>query len=505
MLSLSKKFFNQIDYLSEGYKVAFNPNKNKLTFYKAEKATQKITNLQKITNHVNELQKPIFSEINSYINCHKKLKEINGLIEDKNRTSINLEAFNENLKPSSAELKELVWAVHATNILPKDSISPVSVNALTQEIILGITNTTHFALGELVRPHHGFTWENRDFTIVTPLGSIIDQAVNLFAQDTFITGKWSLKKESIVLLPEGTDTSELQDNPFKIVYYNRSEKSLRSAVDEVILNNKGVTFKMQGNMPAVGSYVLLDEGININTPSFFENLLKEKQGMLSFGDHTHSEVGDAAILGILRGVLSNLLTVNNLPSLQIARKPLGYVSYRIADIFYNKVKDKYFSVEEQVNFENLLSTQKVSKDFDDPLWTEISPEFFAMMNHMELQEFKTIYPEFFDGQPNQFEAAWAICRWLSIGHKRGLEEGLQKIIDAEISKFMEQDSESFYLYFTSGIFQQLHLHNNIHSSRLTLVKEILNLESFKRYKNAIESFIPKSPIEEILQEEIKNL
>lgn len=50
------------------------------------------------------------------------------------------------------------------------------------------------------------------------LSTIIDQ------YDTFIIGKWNLKKESIVLVPEETDVFRLQDKQFKIVFYS-PEKS----------------------------------------------------------------------------------------------------------------------------------------------------------------------------------------------------------------------------------------------------------------------------------------
>ncbi len=69
MLSLSKKFFNETNYLSEGYKTASNPTKNKLTFYKIDKH---LTDLEQIIKQVNELQKPIFSGITPYRNCYKK-------------------------------------------------------------------------------------------------------------------------------------------------------------------------------------------------------------------------------------------------------------------------------------------------------------------------------------------------------------------------------------------------------------------------------------------------
>lgn len=97
------------------------------------------------------------------------------------------------------------------------------------------------------------SWDNRAFAIITPLNSIIDQAVNIFAHDTFITGNWQLKKETIVLVPEGTDMSEIQDKCFRVVTYKSPEKSLRVAIDEIIREKKGLTFRMPEGSVALGS------------------------------------------------------------------------------------------------------------------------------------------------------------------------------------------------------------------------------------------------------------
>ncbi|MGB7129129.1 MAG: hypothetical protein WBD50_08595 [Candidatus Rhabdochlamydia sp.] len=485
MLSLSKKFFNETNYLSEGYKTAFNPTKNKLTFYKADKH---LTGLEQITKHVNELQKPIFSEITAYRNCHKKIKMINESIDAKKATLIDLESFDENFKPTSAELKEQIWAVHATNVLPKDILTPKILN-LNQEIRSGISNTVHFSLGELVRPHSDMSWEDRPFAIITPLNSIIDQVVNIFAHDTFITGNWRLKKETIVLLPEGTDTSEIRDKCFRTVTYKDPEKSLRIAIDEIIQEKKGLIFRMPKGSVNLGSEALLDEAININTPSFFDALLKEKQGMVSFGDHTHSQIGDASLLGLIRQLSIQLIDITSSPELKISQKPSIYINYHLVKSFYNKIKDKYFTKEEQQNIEKLLSTQEKEipnrQDIEDPLWPYLDPDYFHSMNQIEMHEFKANHPDLFDGQENEFEASWAISRWFSIGYKQGLQEGLKEIIDKEIQKFLKNPNSSFSLFinnllnfdfsitsvFMKSVSSSFKKHSNTFSDRLIIVNE----------------------------------
>lgn len=57
---------------------------------------------------------------------------------------INLESFNENFKSTSAELKEQVWAVHASRILPSDTLIP-------------------FITNEDSRP--GLSWEDHGFAV----------------------------------------------------------------------------------------------------------------------------------------------------------------------------------------------------------------------------------------------------------------------------------------------------------------------------------------------------
>ncbi|HEV3269604.1 MAG TPA: NEL-type E3 ubiquitin ligase domain-containing protein [Candidatus Rhabdochlamydia sp.] len=106
MLHLSKKFFNSANYIQQGFKVCFNPKKNKLAFYRHEKANENITDLQEIVNYVNQLPKPTFNQVLPYCNLYKKIESINELISPKKEISINLEKFNENFKPETKDLNE---------------------------------------------------------------------------------------------------------------------------------------------------------------------------------------------------------------------------------------------------------------------------------------------------------------------------------------------------------------------------------------------------------------
>ena len=402
-----------------------------------------------------------------------------------------------------------MWAVHASNILPKDTLEPIIGNFITKEAIPGISNTIHFSLGELVRPHSGTSWEDRPFAIITPLSSIIDQAVNIFAHDTFITGKWKLRKETIVLVPEGTDISEIKDREFSVVSYKSSEKKLRASIDEIIQNQKGLHFRMEDNTVLLGSHALIDGSININTASFFESLLKEKQGRLSFGDHIHSQIGDAAVLGLIARLSVSLIHVANHPALKVFYKPSIYVNYHIVKSFYHEIKDKYFTQEEQNNIEEMLSTQEKKvpdlKNISDPLWPFLSPEYFQNMSYVKLLAFKSNHADLFkDCQQNEFIAAWAIARWFSIGYKAGLKENLPEIINKEIGLFTKEKLQDFYPLFSCAIFELLIKHNNKHSDRLEIIRSILSSDTFKTYRDELKSCNPELEIRKEIQQELLN-
>lgn len=476
MLSLSKKLFNDTNYLSDEYKIAFNPTKNKLTFYKTDKH---LTDLEQITKHVNELQKPTFSEITPYRNCHKKLKAINQSI-DPEKGAINLESFNENFKPTSAELKEQVWAVHASRILPNDTLIPFIANEDPSLNELrgsdpGISNTIHFSLGELVRSHSGNSWEDHSFAIITPLSTIIDQTVNLFTHDTFIIGKWNLKQESVVLVPEGTDISRLQDKQFKVVSYS-PEKKLRFAINELIQEKKGLAFRMIEDAVLVGSKAFLDDSINVNTPSFFENLLKENK--LSFGDHNHSQIGDAEQLGIIKQCSFDLLH----PIKRLVYKNLAYASYHTLKYAHSFFKNTYLSKDEQIELEKLL-LKIPDRNPSEPLWSYVSPDSFHSMNRKEMMEFKKSQPDLFSdfngGLEHEFEAGWAVFRWLTIGYELGIKENLDKIIDEQLKQCIATDPKLLQGLIITGLI----LHNKKHSDRLGIVRAVLNLDGFKLYKD----------------------
>ncbi|MBS4168083.1 hypothetical protein [Parachlamydia sp. AcF125] len=515
MLTLSSKLTTQEDYLSQNYKVVFNTAKNKLTFRTISKAND-ITNLQTIVESVNALKKPIFTDIETYRACHAHLKSINKVIDRYNnqifikifhvivkaftggkrglkKDKISLKEFNQNLAPDATELKKRIWAVHATNHLPEDGIlRPFSelMNALpdtseVQETPSAISNTIHFALGELVRPRIGFSRESHTIAVLTPLGTLMDQAVNIFAYDTFITQKWALKPESILLVPDEENLPNGQDLPFTVVRYNKNEKNLRTAIDEIIQDRGGLAFKMLDNSGILGSPALLDEDINVNTPFFFKNLLEEYEGKLSFGDHSHSSTGDASLLGLIK-LANSALMDNHLNSHSPKLAPAQqYLYYQLLMAFYHKAKDKYFSFEDQERFEKTI-LDKLKMD-PVPLTQQhvmqyLSADCFSSLDKEELDQFIFENPQLFESYHQEiFEGCWAHARWLTVGYEQGLKEGLDKIVDQGFLKAAKMET----LQIHSVFLMLMNLHAKKYSDRAKVVNHILDLKGIKAYKNRL--------------------
>lgn len=508
MLRLSPKFFNEIDYLSKGYVVAFNPKENKIFFCKPEKAQGKITNLGEIAKQINHLQKPIFDDIEQYRTCHQKIKKINEKINAHNGRltkakaqsawkSIDLSSFNTNLQPTAKSLKEKVWAVHATKVFPSNGVLTPFIDRVGKDVALssiqGISNTIHFALGELVRPHSKVqSWEDRPFAVITPLGTILDKTVNIFAHDTFVNGQWLLKKETVVLVPEGTKNTLPKDIECQVVTYKQDagdKNSLRLAIDKVIKQQGGLTFRMANDSANLGSKATLDDDININTVDFFKNILEENPGKISFGDHCDSQVGKASQLGMIRELSVNLSKYSHIDlfnPINIANK---YLSYCLLSYLYERAKNEYFDQEQQKAVEEFLLRKKGDlPDYESCypfIWMSFSPNYLNSLNWAELVDFKATHAELFKAcHEHEFEATWAACRWLVIGHKKGLEEGLDRIINNEFKKFEKTKAKSFSLEFI-GILNRYYQNE---SDRQDLVKHILKLDGVQAYLRMLKPY-----------------
>lgn len=205
-------------------------------------------------------------------------------------------------KPSVEELREKMFAVHATDTIPSNGFLKAGAQHRDPDQRskepASFRPTIHFALGELVRPHGRASWEDKPFAVVLPLKSLEPQMTNLAPHDTFIVGDFRLPPGAIFLAPEGTQVDGLPEH----VEVRTYQGVLRDAVDRTIADQEGWSVRMQGvstDDPArMGNE-------DINSPDFFASLLKSNPG-LSFGSHISSEVGEAYRFGQIEQSLVQL-------------------------------------------------------------------------------------------------------------------------------------------------------------------------------------------------------
>lgn len=381
------------------------------------------------------------------------------------------------ISPPASLLKEHIWAVHATNSLPEKGKlikSEGLESALpTHRLPAVIKDSFDFTLGGL-KPRG----RRSLFAIVTPLSSILNQTSNISVPATTVRRSWNLQKSTTFLVPQTVDTSNLKGE-FQIVPYDHETISLEFAVDQVIKAKKGFIFRMLKPSIRLGAKAFW-HGRHINTPVFFDKLLKEYAGKLSFGDPCHSQVGDAYLVGFIE-VLSSELSASKDDSEK-------YLFYNLLQHFYNKAKNKYFNHEEQGEMEKFLLEK--SKEIPKRLYPAmsvapyLSADLFHAMTWKELLDFQANYPDLFlQYHAHEFEATWAACRWLVIGHEPGLEEGLDKIIDRELHLFTKSPKTSPSTIF-SIIFEA---YNTPFSDRLNTIEAMLKIPGVQKYKNCFES------------------
>lgn len=526
MLSISKKLFRSIN---------FNERDNKIVLVKSEKGSKltikKIadirkgmeTDLEKISQKINESEKPKFESIESFIKLNQNLKTINEKIKKRNcllkiiliyiptklttitkhlkprlnkkiyktirfipkyihaflskKSTIKISDFNCNLKPLSTELEEKVWAVHATKVLPENGILKPSIRKRFGEgAVEGVSPTLHFALGGLVRSHGADVGENTPYAVITPLKTILDKTINLFVYDTFILHDWKLAPESILIVPKGTDHSSLST---RVVEYDSCTTTLREAIDEQISKAQGLLFDTQNNSPYVGKKATINGDININTPEFFNTLINKN---ISFGDHTHSEIGHAALFGLIRQLTTTISAMTD--------DNQTYAYFCTLEFYLKKLIEYY---------PNEKETQEELKKFLDKWKEKIKPSTFndyyfghdlmSSFKQSERDEFIKSYPDLFpEKYRNLNQIMWGIARWLNVGETQAKKENLQQLIQDSINNFFE--SLDFLIRSTNTIKELLRFNINLFSeidnTKLDILIKILNLPEFKKLNEEIE-------------------
>lgn len=170
------------------------------------------------------------------------------------------------------QIEEHLYAVHATDVLPAKDMLVAGFNG-KGSLKFNFRATLYFALGEMVRPVEGvMSWEHCLYAVLTPLGEIAAQCINLNTYDTIILGNFHFTDQTILILPENI---AYDGDRAQIVRYNPREKSLRQAVDEVIASKQGWKVDMDEEDIEDALKPAYWNGININTEPFFQPLVQK--------------------------------------------------------------------------------------------------------------------------------------------------------------------------------------------------------------------------------------
>jgi len=170
------------------------------------------------------------------------------------------------------DIKQQLFAVHATDELPNDGILHAGYGRDSPGHLVGVRTTVHFSLGELVRPIGKWkSWEDKKYALVTPLKTLLPQLVNLNCYDSFIVGDLELTDEVFVVVPVG----EFSLSPCRMYEYDATVMTLRQAVDQLIASQNGSKVTMSDSNLDEGYFSAYVDGENINTHNFFSPLFQE--------------------------------------------------------------------------------------------------------------------------------------------------------------------------------------------------------------------------------------
>lgn len=196
-------------------------------------------------------------------------------------------------------LESKMFVVHSTPILPKGGVMIAGARDISfnprEEEPASFRPTIHFSLGEIVQEHRNFSWDENPYAIVAPLKAVKGQLMNLYPNDTFILGNYRLTYDATVLVPKGTNTSDLPPDVKVVEYNRRGQTGLRAAVNKAIADQQGWAVRMQPGGVDTGSVAMIED-VDINHVDFFRAMY-EALPHVSYGTHTTSERGEAFRLG----------------------------------------------------------------------------------------------------------------------------------------------------------------------------------------------------------------
>jgi hypothetical protein len=211
-----------------------------------------------------------------------------------NAAADSLRDFRRASSRSNEILGKRVYAVHSTDYFPKDGVIRLAPVNATRPLF---RPTVHFALGGLVRAHHTYTWENKRYAVLTPLETLYPQLINLFVYDSFAIGDVKIGPRAILLVPE-SERGRASIPEGEVRYVDPGRQTLRQAIEATLSSVEA------WNIDAVETTderaLAFVDGVNVNTPEFFEDVLKANPG-ISFGSHSFTAKGalDPSLVGLL--------------------------------------------------------------------------------------------------------------------------------------------------------------------------------------------------------------
>lgn len=168
-------------------------------------------------------------------------------------------------------IREKLYAVHATNLLPENGVIIADGRGLDVPIL---RSEIHFALGGLVPAHVGGNWESRKFAVVVPLAELEPQLANLMVFDTIIYGDYKIPSGAVLIIPDNVQTGALPENI--TIHRYSTGTTLRRAIENVIESKSGWVIKTKYGDGLKNDKAIIEElGININSHLALKEILDQ--------------------------------------------------------------------------------------------------------------------------------------------------------------------------------------------------------------------------------------
>ena len=204
-----------------------------------------------------------------------------------------------------SEFGDHLYAVHTTSYFPAGEIK----NEF-EKPERGVNFVLHWALGEMVRPHAGGSWEDKKFAVITKLKNLEPYLLNVGTYDTMTLGSFPITRKTWVVVPESwyQKNTELYNSKVANGYIYEDKFPLRSAVETVISSRylKGWKVRMYEGKNAYFDRADF-RGKNINSYKFFKPLI-DKRPVLSFGDDLESVKGNFYCFALVNMMMMQTFT-----------------------------------------------------------------------------------------------------------------------------------------------------------------------------------------------------